>query len=320
LRGLAITVLVLGLLGGTAAAFAVTEALKLDRSPIAGPRLTKLFAPTCSCEKQTARVRFRLRRADRLDVVVVNSDSRPVRTLVANLRHRRGAVSLEWDGRDDSGAVVLDGGYRVRVHLARARRTILMPNQIFVDTVRPRVRLAAVAPTVFSPDGDGHKDSVEVTYQASEGGRLFFLVNGLVAGQGPFARQGRTVADWDGTLRGEALPAGRYELRVRFRDRAGNFSARSNALEVRIAYVEVSPTVVLARPGGNLRFHVTSDAQTFSWLLLRHARKVLADRSATPGVVVASLPRRLRTGRYVLRVTANGHSDLAVVRVLGASS
>jgi hypothetical protein len=212
LRGLAITVLVLGLLGGTAAAFAVTEALKLDRSPIAGPRLTKLFAPTCSCEKQTARVRFRLRRADRLDVVVVNSDSRPVRTLVANLRHRRGAVSLEWDGRDDSGAVVLDGGYRVRVHLARARRTILMPNQIFVDTVRPRVRLAAVAPTVFSPDGDGHKDSVEVTYQASEGGRLFFLVNGLVAGQGPFARQGRTVADWDGTVRGEALPAGRYEL------------------------------------------------------------------------------------------------------------
>jgi flagellar hook capping protein FlgD len=320
LRGLAITVLVLGLLGGTAAAFAVTEALKLERSPIAGPRLTKLFGPTCSCEQQTARLRFRLRRSDRLDVAVVNADGSLVRTLVANLRHRRGAVSLDWDGRNDSGAVVPDGRYRLRVHLARARRTILMPNQIVVDTIRPRVRLLGADPQVFSPDGDDRQDGAGVTYRASEGGRLFFLVNGVVAGEGPFSRKGRAVALWDGTLRGEALPAGRYELRVRFRDRAGNFSGRSNPVEVRIAYIEVSPSVVLARPGGNFRFRVTADARTFSWLLSRRGRKVLADHAADPGVVVASLPRRLRPGRYVLRVVANGHSDAAVVRILGGPS
>ena len=37
--------LVLGLLGGTAAAFAVTEGLKLEPSPILSPRIAKVFSP-----------------------------------------------------------------------------------------------------------------------------------------------------------------------------------------------------------------------------------------------------------------------------------
>jgi hypothetical protein len=315
LRSLAIAVLVLGLLVATAAAFAVTEALKLERSPIAGPRFTKLFSPTCSCENQTAHLRFRLRRADRLDMVVVNADATPVRTLATNLSQGRGVVSLEWDGRDNAGAVVPDGPYRLRVHLARAHRTIRMPSPIFVDTARPQVRLVGAVLPVISPDGDGRNDGVALTYVTSEGGRPFFLANGVVAGEGAFTHRGRAVAEWDGTMRRQSLPAGPYELRIRFRDRAGNFSAQSNPLEVRIAYIEVSPAVVLARAGGNLRFTVTSDARTFSWRLMRNGRRV-AGGGQTPGGVVAALPRGLRPARYVLRVTANGHSDYAAVRIL----
>lgn len=310
----------LGLLGATAAAFAVTEALKLERSPIARPRFTKLFAPTCSCENQTAHLRFRLRRSDRLDIVVVDADARPVRTLVTNLRQGRGVVSLNWDGRDDAGTVVPDGQYRLRVHLARAHRTILMPSPIFVDTVRPHVRVLGAAPPVFSPDGDGRSDGVALTYMTSEGGRPFFLANSVVAGEGAFTHRGRAVAEWDGTVRGQSLPPGRYELRIRFRDRAGNFSAQSNPVEVRVAYIEVSPAVVLARSGGNLRFRVTSDARTFSWRLMRNGRKVAGASEVSPGVVVAPLPRGLSPARYVLRVTANGHSDSAAVRILGGRS
>jgi flagellar hook assembly protein FlgD len=311
---------VLGLLGATAAAFAVTEALKLERSPIARPRFTKLFSPTCSCEKQTAHLSFRLRRSDRLEIVVVDADAKPVRTLVANQNYPRGEVNLDWNGRDNAGAVVPDGRYQLRVDLARARKTILMPSPIVVDTTRPNVRLVRAVPQVFSPDGDGRKDKVAVTYVTSEGGRPFYLVNNLVAGEGAFTHRGRAVAEWDGTMRGQSLPAGQYELQIRFRDRAGNFSARSKPVQVRIAYVEVSPGVVLARAGGKLRFRVESDAQTFSWRLTRNGRRVAGDKAETPGAVVASLPRRLRSGRYLLRVTANGHSDTAAVRMVGGRS
>ena len=43
------TVLVLGLLVGTAAAFAVTERLKLVPSPIIAPKVTEAFSPVCDC-------------------------------------------------------------------------------------------------------------------------------------------------------------------------------------------------------------------------------------------------------------------------------
>jgi flagellar hook assembly protein FlgD len=315
LRSTAVTLLVLGLLAGTAAAFTVTEHLKLERSPIARPHFTKLFSPTCSCEHQTAHLVFRLRKADRIDAVVVDSEARPVRTLVTGDSHRPGPVRLLWDGRDDGGNVVPDGVYRLRVRLAKERRTILMPTPIFVDTTRPKVRLADAAPTVFSPDGDGRKDTVALTYTVSEGGRPFIIENGTVAGEGGFSHRGRAVVEWDGTLRGQPLPAGPYELRIRFRDRAGNFSAQSKPVEVEIAYIHVSPALVLARRGGNLRFHAVSDAVGLSWRLLKRGRTVLAG-TAQPGVVEAALPRRLRPGRYQLRVSANGHSDTVLVRIL----
>jgi flagellar hook assembly protein FlgD len=297
----------------------VTEHFKLERSPIARPHFTKLFSPTCSCEHQTAHLSFRLRKPDRIDGVVVDAEARPVRTLVTGDSHRIGPVELEWDGRDDGGNVVPDGVYRLRVRLAKERRTILMPTPIFVDTTRPKVRLAGVSPSVFSPDGDGRKDKVTLTYTASEGGRPFIIENGTVAGEGGFGHRGRSVVEWDGTLRGQPLPAGRYELRIRFRDRAGNFSAQSNPVDVQIAYVRVSPALILVRRGGSLRFHAASEATGLSWRLTQRGRAVLSG-TASPGVVERALPKRLRPGRYLLQVTANGHSDTVLVRILRAGA
>jgi hypothetical protein len=65
------TVLVLALLGATAAAFAVSERLKLEPSPITKTRVAKVFSPVCNCSQRVARVQFRLRRTDRLTVQVL---------------------------------------------------------------------------------------------------------------------------------------------------------------------------------------------------------------------------------------------------------
>src|SRR5687767_8400856 len=102
-RSLAVIVLVLVLLGGTAAAFAVTEVLKLERSPITAPRFTKHFSPVCGCEKEEARLSLRLRKADTVDATIVDPGGNTVRTLLEDQRLRRGPVTLEWDGRDDAG-------------------------------------------------------------------------------------------------------------------------------------------------------------------------------------------------------------------------
>ena len=73
----------LALLLATAAAFAVTEHLKLQRSPIAGPMIDRIFSPVCRCERRTARVGFTLRRGGRISVAIADRDGDVVRTLVS---------------------------------------------------------------------------------------------------------------------------------------------------------------------------------------------------------------------------------------------
>ena len=63
-------VLVVALLGGSAAAFAVTERLKLVRSPIWRTQVDKVVSPGTG---RRAKIKFRLRSADSLSLAIVDS-------------------------------------------------------------------------------------------------------------------------------------------------------------------------------------------------------------------------------------------------------
>ena len=80
------TLIVLALLGATAAAFAVTERLKLERSPITGTRVDKVFSPVCECARDVAVVSFILRRPETVTVDILDSHGDPIRTLVRATR------------------------------------------------------------------------------------------------------------------------------------------------------------------------------------------------------------------------------------------
>ena len=96
-----------GLLVATAAAFAVTERLKLTKSPIFGTVVYPKtgFSPTCGCAKGKATVRIKLRRADDVTVGILDSHNAPVRTLVDGVQASRGANVFRWDGRTDGNAL-----------------------------------------------------------------------------------------------------------------------------------------------------------------------------------------------------------------------
>ena len=111
------TVVVLALLGCTAAAFAVTEGLKLEHSPISRTAVSKVVAPD-SASDATASIQFVLRKPDRVTVQLVNGSGQVVRTLARSRRLRAGLEQFGWNGRNDSREVVPDGSYRPRVHLA----------------------------------------------------------------------------------------------------------------------------------------------------------------------------------------------------------
>jgi hypothetical protein len=307
--------LVLALLGGTAAAFAVTEALKLERSPLRPLRFDEVFSPTCACPTRFARLSFRLRRPDRLDLVIVSGDE-PVRTLARDLDRQPGRVRVRWDGTDDSGAIVPDGSYRLRVRVHEADRTIVFPQAIRVDTEAPALEALGARPSVFSPDGDGRRDTVTIGLRTSEAGQALVFVEGQLAVNARMRTEGEKALPWDGSVEGRPLREGFYTLFARARDLAGNLSPAAR-LSVQIRYVEVRPRVVVARRGARLRFRVLTDASRISWTLRKpRGRDVLADARARSGYISVLLPSRLRAGRYVLEVVANGYRERAVVRVV----
>jgi hypothetical protein len=223
-RRAAVTALVLVLLAATAAAFAVAERLKLQRAPLTAPRFTRLIGPECTCESASARLRVRLRKADRLDVSIVTMEGQHVRTVETDAERGRGRVAFRWDGRDDRGDVVPDGRYRVRFHLDRADRTITVPTPIRVDSTPPTLTLVSARPTVIVPMGTGFDGRVLFTYRTNERAYPLLLVDGKVAVHGRSRRAGEARARWGGRLNGRSVRPGSYEAQLFAVDLAGNRS------------------------------------------------------------------------------------------------
>ncbi len=303
---IASTVLVVALLAATAAAFALTQGLKLEKSPIFGTRVpVPVFSPVCGCDKAVARIAFKLRRADRIDVSIVDGGE-VVRTIERGRSYPKGPVEIEWDGRDDAGRVLPEGEYRPRIHLRGERQTITLPNPITIDVTAPVLQDVTIPPALISPDGDGRADKVTVRYRLSEPGRGELYVNGRRRALTRFPRVEETIV-WNGKARGQAVRAGRYSLQLVAFDPAGNRTARTPPVRVTVRYVALGRTRIAVAAGAAFAVRVSSDAERVRW--------TLGGRSgfSRPGTLRLIAP--LQKGRFTLTVSANGHTARAAVFV-----
>ena len=312
---MALTALVLALVGGTVAAFLVAERLKLERAPITAPRFDRRFSPTCDCASGTARLRIRFRKADAVDADIVDRAGGRVLRLASDLRVPRGDTTFSWDGRDSTGAVVPDGRYRLQLHLERQRRTIVVPTTVIVDTKAPRVRVLDVSRSTISPNGDGVNDRVRVTYRAGSKARPILSANGEVVVRGKARTAGRAQLQWNGRIDGEPAPPGEYRLTLQVRDLAGNLTEPVEAGVLRVRYLELARDVYTARAGGLLRFRVATDALPFAWSLSTADGRLVRSGRSPGNAVAARLQRSLRAGEYRLEVEIPGFTDGAVVVV-----
>ncbi len=298
------TLLVVALLGGTAAAFAVTQGLKNEPSPILAPSIAKVFSPTCDCATRVALIQFRLRKPDRVRLQIVRGDT-VVRTLVSGKRLRRGRVTYTWNGRDDAGHFVPQGIYKPRVHLARQHRTIDLPNDMRVDTTPPSITLVSVKPRAFSPDGDGRADRVVVAYRTSEPAHGILLVDGTRV-VFTLRQLERSTMTWNGLVHGKAASPGVHRLQLAAQDRAGNVSEPGRPFDVDLRYVALSRDRYVARAGTRFGVRVSADRRVH-WRLGGRAG------TAKPGLIVLHAPSKPR--RLPLVVWVGEHRATATVVV-----
>jgi hypothetical protein len=189
------------------------------------PKVKQSFSPTCDTADSrchpTALLRFELGDRQQLGLTVVNADGYVVRHLPGDGEvHAKGPVRVRWDGRDDKGAVVPDGTYRLAVHLANGDRTITIPDPIKVDTT---------APTVDVTRRDLSARGLRLHFLASEPSHTYQRVTfqGKDVSE-HLTRRGRSFFGFRGR------PTGRYTVTIYAIDQAGNRTASPPMVEVTV--------------------------------------------------------------------------------------
>lgn len=302
---IASTVLVVALLAGTAAAFALTQGLKLQKSPIFGTDVDEIFSPVCGCERRAAEIAFKLRQPDRLDVSIVDGGE-VVRTIERGRSYSAGPVTIEWDGRDDAGRVLPEDDYRPRIRLRDERKTITLPNPIRIDVTPPVLDDIVVTPRLFSPDGDRRRDRLTVRYALSEPGRGELYIGGKRRVLTLFPRTKETIR-WSGKVGGRGLAAGTYDVQLVAFDRAFNRTERTAPVAVTVRYISLGRKRISVLAGTRFALRVSSDARRVRWRLGARGGR------ARPGTLRLRAP--LQPGRFTLTLSANGHTVRAAVFV-----
>ena len=300
------SVTLLGLLVATAAAFAITEHLKLIKLPLYGTLVSKTISPVCHCSDRTARIRIRLRHADRVTVTIVNSSGDKIATIASDeLVSAHAPHHWPWDGRTDAGTRAPDGTYYPWIALKNARHTYRLPNKIVLDTKAPKVLSArGLKPVLLA--GKGRK--VAISYAFSKPAHAVVYLGSQLVVRGR-ATQMHDKVKWAGTREGVELPAGTYVLSVGAEDKFGNETpaARRKDVTVMVEYIVLAPERITVRSGHGFRVQVKTAARRYTWRLGHrhgsHRSKILHLRAPTT------------PGTYRLVVTENGHSTTATVQV-----
>jgi hypothetical protein len=298
------TAVIVGLLAATAAAFAITERLKLTKSPITATKIVRAYVSPRA--HTSAAVAIRFRRADLVTVTIEDSHRHAVDTLAYRRRAPRGRRFFVWNGRTDAGTVAPDGTYRMEVHFANQHRTILIPNPILLESKLPAVLDAGVTPKAFSPDGDHQFDAVEIHYKLSEDAHVLVSVDGqrIIRGR---SHKSKDKVSWGGKVNLKLLPPGTYVLDVGAVDLAGNRATTVKHVSVTIRYIALKAKRVVVGARGRLRIGVSTDAKRYRWKL--------GARSGSASGAVLKLRAPSSRGSYRLTVSEHGHDAVATVVV-----
>jgi hypothetical protein len=322
----------------TLAAFFVTQKLKSSPPLVVRPWVSEVFSPDPDARVRRARVSFWIVRGDDVSVSIVDGGGRIVRTLLDGYRlPERVRITRWWDGRTESGAVVPDGRYRVRIALIHQGRTIDLPRAIRVDTRPPRPRVASIEPRAgdrpaFLPQEGIDAVTVRVAGTERRRARLVIWRTDVT----PPRRVGRIVipfdqdtARWDGTLGGRPAPAGTYLMGVLVADRPGNVGTFPRVLPPRagrvpapagvtIRYLAASPPLAPVTAGERTTVLVDARGRPYRWALRRlGAPAVLASGRGSDVRLRLRVPRG-QSGLHVLTLVA-GEQRATVPLVVGAA-
>jgi hypothetical protein len=235
----------------TIAAFFVTQQLKSeDALVLRFAAKPKAFSPNGDRKRDRSQIGFDLSRPATVSFYVLDGEGNEIReiaddvALAGDAKHR-----FRWDGRDDDGAMVRDGLYRMRVVQRSEGRVIDSTKRVKVDRRPPRVVLLEATPGVIAPGEPGQSPEVVIRYRGPSNAAPEFRVFRTEANGEPrvvrrFRGNESRRGVWHGDVavgpeQTEPAPDGDYAVTVTVQDKAGN----------PVVAPEEIPRPATARPG-----------------------------------------------------------------------
>ena len=279
------------------------------------------ISPNADGYSDVSRVGFDLSERAKVSFSILDSDGNEVRrivdgrTLPGDIKHR-----FYWDAKDSSGRPVPDGTYHMRLVRRDEGRVVNSLKEIKVDREAPRVMLESATPGVIAT-GRGERPRVRIRYRGPKNEHPEFRV--FRTDDGPprvvlrFRGDESRSAVWNGNLRGRPAADGDYAFTVTVRDRAGNRSVAPRDIPtpesaragtaVSVRRLTLSGPLDVVPAGALARLEVGPVDTTFRFALSRlGSTRTLRKGRRIGGRLRVRVPRRARTGIYLVRVRARG--------------
>jgi len=188
---------------------------------------TRLFSPTLA--RSSVRLLPRLTKRER--VISYTLDIEPTSGGVPVRRFSGFSLppsSLVWDGLDETNRICADGSYRatLSVKYENGQDAKAEPVTIVLDGTPPKAKLSLPSP-LFSPNGDGNRDTIEIAQTIVSSGDTWLgeIINekGISVVVREYTTDVPASFGWDGkTEHGDSVPDGQYRYRLSAVDEAGN--------------------------------------------------------------------------------------------------
>jgi hypothetical protein len=323
----------------TIAAFFVTQQLKSEFPlVIRFSAKPKQFSPNGDRYRDSTQVGFDLSRSAKVTFSIMNGEGNEVRRLVddrelaGDAKHRFG-----WDGRDNGGALVPDGTYRMRVVRRDEGRVIDSSKRIRVDRQPPRVSLVSAKPNVIAPREPGQSPEVTITYRGPKNSAPEFRVFRTDDAAKPhvvrrFRGKGNTGV-WHGEIatgpaRTGPAPDGDYAITVSVRDKAGNLAVAPASIPrpalapggtgVSVRSFTLQGPLGVVPAGSIATLEVGPFDRDVDFVVSRLGDpKPIRHGSRVAGRLRIGIPSDAKTGLYMARVRAGRHRAVWPIAVAG---
>ncbi len=163
--------------------------------------------------------------------------------------------TVTWDGKNDNGQVVPDGTYKAKIYVvdANGNRQTSDLSDFIVDTKAPTASISAPNGLLFSPNGDGNMDTLQIDQTDGSVEALwtgtFTDSGGSVVKTMKWENSAPKSFAWDGKNdSGTVVPDGTYTYTLSSTDQAGNKSKDYQITGITVNTTKTPISVSLSEP------------------------------------------------------------------------